>query len=233
MTTRTEILTTEVKIDRRTRIMLEARALLAQEGFEGLSLRKLADRAGVTVPTVYNLVGGKEQILLELVLEMIAVIKKVLESIDEDEPLTRAEAIVLLAIAEIERAPDFHRAALLAIDAFDRDGAQTDWDSIEQQAAEMQEEAAKAARRKGLLEGRINANLIAAQIFRTYRSASRDWAFRRCDLVEFRRIALTGVYLGLAADASETFRRVLVRKLKALGRRAEANVKRDRNFRSD
>jgi AcrR family transcriptional regulator len=218
MATGTASLATEVKIDRRTRIMLEARALLAAEGFEGLSLRRLADRAGVTVPTVYNLVGGKEQILLELVLEMIAVIKKVLEGIDEDDPLTRAEAIVLLAIAEIERAPDFHRAALLAIDAFDRNGARTDLAGVERKAAEMQEGAAVTARRKGLLEGRINAKLIADQIFRTYRSASRDWAFRRCDLAEFRRVALTGVYLGLAADASETFRRVLVRKLKALGR---------------
>jgi AcrR family transcriptional regulator len=208
---------TEVKIDRRTRIMLEARALLAAEGFEGLSLRRLADRARVTVPTVYNLVGGKEQILLELVLEMIALIKTVLEGIDEDDPLAQAEAIVLLAIVEIERAPDFHRAALLAIDAFDRAGGRTEWARMEQRAAAMQEAAAMAARRMGLLEGRINAKLIAAQIFGTYRSASRDWAFRRCDLGEFRRVALTGVYLGLAADASETFRRVLVRKLKALG----------------
>jgi AcrR family transcriptional regulator len=207
----------ETKADSRRRLLTEARALLAADGFEGLSLRKLADRAGLTVPTIYKLVGGNEQVLLELALEMIGVVEAVLKGIDEGEPLAQAEAVVLLAIAEIERAPDFHRAALLALDVLNRDGAQTDWTRLERQAAAMQERAALAARRKDLLEGRISAKLIADQIFRSYRGASRDWILRRSSLADSRRVALAGVCLNLAADASDKFRATLVAKLKRLG----------------
>lgn len=211
--------TRETKADRRARILTQARMLLSVEGFEGLSLRKLAARAGLTVPTIYNLVGGKEQILLELVLQMIASVETALDDIEETQPLERAEAIVLVAIAEIERAPDFHRAALLAIDHLDRNGSPPGWDRLSRQAAAMQEKATLAAQRIGVLEGTISASLIAEHIFRTYRSASRDWSLRRCSLPEFRRMALAGVYLGFAADASPGLRPLLARKLGKLGRK--------------
>lgn len=206
----------ETKVDRRDRILAEARALLEAEGFDGLSLRKLAVQARVTVPTIYNLVGGKEQILLELTSDWVAGIEVALSAIAEERPLERAEAVVCVAIAEIERAPGFHRAALLAIDALDRDAGHANWDRIGQRAAAMQEKAALAARQEGLLEGRIPARLIGEQIFRTYRAASRDWSCRRLSLPEFRRIALTGVYFAFAADACEPFRRVLAQKLREL-----------------
>lgn len=206
----------KAKEGRRTRILAEARALLSAEGFEGLSLRKLAARAELTVPTIYNLVGGKEQILLELVLAMIASVEATLADIAEDQPLERAEAVVLEAISEIRRAPEFHRAALLAVDHLDRHAAPPGWDRLERQAAAMQEKAALAAQRQNILEGHIPASLIADQIFRTYRSASRDWSHRRCSLPEFRRVALAGVYLGFAADASPAWRPILVEKLKNL-----------------
>ncbi|MFM8940255.1 MAG: TetR/AcrR family transcriptional regulator, partial [Phenylobacterium sp.] len=84
----------ETKVDRRDRILAEARALLEAEGFDGLSLRKLAVQARVTVPTIYNLVGGKEQILLELTSDWVAGIEGALSAIAEERPLERAEAVV-------------------------------------------------------------------------------------------------------------------------------------------
>lgn len=207
------------KEHRRARILAEARTLLSAEGFGGLSLRKLALRAGLTVPTIYNLVGGKEQVLLELALGMVASVEAALDDIAESQPLERAEAVVLVAISEIRRAPAFHRAALLAIDYLDRDAAPPGWDRVGRRATAMQEKAALAAQRLGLLEGRISARLLASQIFRTYRSASRDWSLRRCSLPEFQRIALAGVYLGFAADASPAWRPILAAKLKHVDRR--------------
>jgi AcrR family transcriptional regulator len=207
----------ETKADRRDRILTEARALLAAGGSEGMSLRRLATRARVTVPTIYNLVGGKSQVLLELTTELVVEIEGALEAIAEVRPLERAEAVICGAISAFERAPEFHRAALLAIDALDRDARGPDWDRLGERASAMQEKAALAAQAAGLLEGRIPARLIGEHIFRTYRSASRDWSRRRLSLAEFRRIALSGVYLAFAADASEPFRRHLATRLNRLG----------------
>ena len=54
---------TLVKQERRDRILSRAQELISQKGFEGLSIRVLAARAEVSTPTIYNLVGNKEDIL--------------------------------------------------------------------------------------------------------------------------------------------------------------------------
>ena len=56
---------------RRETILREARSLIADEGFEALKIRDLAARAGLTVPTIYNLVGGKNEILTVIIDEML------------------------------------------------------------------------------------------------------------------------------------------------------------------
>ena len=56
---------------RREAILREARSLIANEGFEALKIRDLAARAGLTVPTIYNLIGGKNEILAVIILSLI------------------------------------------------------------------------------------------------------------------------------------------------------------------
>ncbi len=207
----------ETKEDRRARILMCARQLMGEGGFDGLSLRKLAAASDVTVPTIYNLIGGKDEILFELVASMIEKVEVALEDIDEDHPLEKAEAVVIVATKDIECDPDFHRAAHLAGDYLERSscGLETS-NKLGRRAATMQENAARAAQERGLLEGRISARLIGEQIFRNYYSAASAWAYRRMSLEEFRRIAMLGVYLNLAADAKPSFRDTLIKKIKAL-----------------
>ena len=48
---------------RRQRILQAARVLLAQGGLGALSMRKLAEEASLSVNTLYNLWGTREEIL--------------------------------------------------------------------------------------------------------------------------------------------------------------------------
>ena len=48
---------------RRERILDLARDIIAEKGFDGLNLRDLAEKAGVTKPTIYNLIGDKETLI--------------------------------------------------------------------------------------------------------------------------------------------------------------------------
>jgi AcrR family transcriptional regulator len=52
---------------RRQRILESARTLLTEDGQDGLSMRKLAKEADLSVTTLYNLVGSKEDILRALI----------------------------------------------------------------------------------------------------------------------------------------------------------------------
>ncbi|MGH9362599.1 MAG: TetR/AcrR family transcriptional regulator, partial [Thermoanaerobaculia bacterium] len=54
----------EHKAERRARILAAARELIAERGYEGLTMRDLAHASRVSVPTLYNLFGGKQAILL-------------------------------------------------------------------------------------------------------------------------------------------------------------------------
>ena len=60
---------------RRTRILAEARGLLARGGFDAMNLRDLARLADVMVPTIYNLIGNKEEVIVALTGKKRAAVK--------------------------------------------------------------------------------------------------------------------------------------------------------------
>ena len=49
--------------ERRQRILAAAREIIAGRGYEALTMRELARASRVTVPTLYNLIGGKQAVL--------------------------------------------------------------------------------------------------------------------------------------------------------------------------
>jgi hypothetical protein len=53
-------------------------------------------------------------------------------------------------------------------------------------------------------------------IIRSFRISCRAWALRHCSIDEFRRTALSDLYVTLAADAVDTFHRQLIKKFSQL-----------------
>ena len=51
------------KADRRVRVVEAARSILGTEGVEGLSMRVLSVESGVSLPTIYSLIGGRDDVL--------------------------------------------------------------------------------------------------------------------------------------------------------------------------
>lgn len=208
---------TATKSDRRTRIIDEARRLIGAHGFEGLSLRKLAAASEVTVPTIYNLIGGKDQILTELFADWVGMIEQELTKIDEDHPLDKAEAVVVVATRMIGENKEYFRSAHIAADHIERtDQSVDEWKQLGSRSASMQENAARLAQEQGLLRGDVPARVLGEQIFANYRVASSSWTYGRISLERFRHDGLLGVYLYFLSDATEAFRPVLLKKLEAL-----------------
>ena len=59
-------LRTANKQRRRQQILLAAHDLIARQGVRALTMRSLADEAAVSVPTVYALVGGRDDVIAAL-----------------------------------------------------------------------------------------------------------------------------------------------------------------------
>ena len=200
---------------RRSAILHHARKIIAREGFESLKVRNLASRAGVTVPTVYNLIGGKPEILSliieDLVAHLLAAQQRI--AIKDAENLFEAQINELATLFATNE--DYYRAAFIA---GDRNGLfeQQSASGIFSRSVVYPINACKLARKEKLLLGNIAADQLGRQIYGCYRLARQDWVNGYFNLDAFRRQALTGVFLCLAADASPAFRKRLVRKIQLL-----------------
>ena len=76
----------EINVEaRRRRILDAARSLIAKGGMAALSMRKLATEAGLSVTTLYNLYGVRDEILHALIDD----------AVDRIEPVLDAEAPIV------------------------------------------------------------------------------------------------------------------------------------------
>jgi AcrR family transcriptional regulator len=202
---------------RRERILDAARDILSHRGIDGFNVRDLADAAGVTVPTIYNLIGKKTQILELLTFDMLERFKQEFGEREYPDALARIEGSVIGPTSLYGNDEDRYRAALLAAEELDRLGA-GDWprNAVSAGAEQIQIDACVAVRDEGLTLGAIDPERLGEQIYRGSRILWREWVSREISIDEFRDKALLGVYIGLAADATPEFHTELIAKISAL-----------------
>ena len=96
--------------ERRERILEAARGLIESRGYQGLTMRDLARISGVTVPTVYNLIGSKEEVLFATVEEQTRHFVADLERARGD-----LIAVVDATVSQLLRRPRYYRALVLVL----------------------------------------------------------------------------------------------------------------------
>ena len=202
---------------RRDRLLAEARALFTVHGFEALNLRELARLAEVTVPTIYNLIGNKEEVLVALFAEVLTEIEARIRDRASGDALERAGAVAVVSTDLFAEDQNYYRSAFLAVEFLNQSGAHHDKvTQIYAWGEHMATDGVVACEQAGLLAGRIAPALLGELILRSFRTTCREWAFAQISLDEFRRVALIDIYTTLAADAVDSFQSVLVNKIAAL-----------------
>lgn len=202
---------------RRVRILDAARRMLVAGGIEGLNLRALATSAGVTVPTIYNLVGNKEDLIASLFTQTLVEVEARMAAHVGTEPLELAEAVVTESTGLYAEDEDYYRTAFIAIEhlnqSSERHHAVAD---VYQWGERLTTAGCLACQQAGLLRGDIAPSRLGQLILRSYRVNCRAWAFRQMTLTEFRDHALADVYITLAADAVASFRNTLIEHVRKL-----------------
>lgn len=202
---------------RRERILAEARAVLSSKGFEALNLRDLAELSKVTVPTIYNLIGNKEEVLNAL---MLGTFDDFEVELVKQLPCPEAELPELMAdtlLGMIKGDQAFYRAAALANERAETTHKVAGGYGITRITIKrIFSDLCRTLLEEGLLKGDIAQITLAEQMTNNHHVIMRDWAHRIISLDEFRAQSLTGFYVTLAADAVATFQGELVSRLKAL-----------------
>jgi AcrR family transcriptional regulator len=199
------------KAKRRDEILAAAGRIIAAEGIDALSMRKLASAAEVSVATVYNLLGGKDDVLFALVETGMDRMDEALARIPLDDPLARAQAVVTVSAEYFADNADVFRPVCLAHRR--RETENTRARALAERAADMQRVALHAAASAGLLLDELDLDTLGAEIFSGWDVAATQWALGRVSAAGFKARALYSLYICLLAVATPATRAVLLDRL--------------------
>ena len=97
--------------DRRTRIVKAARKLLAEEGYDRVTMKRVAKEAGVAQGLIHYYFSGKDEILLEVLMEASGEYaretQRLADSLPEGADL--AEAALAATRERVSRMPEWYR----------------------------------------------------------------------------------------------------------------------------
>ncbi|GHD26608.1 TetR/AcrR family transcriptional regulator [Halioglobus pacificus] len=205
------------KEKRKEKILTVARNLIAQEGFDALTVNKLAQGAGVTIPTVHNLFGKKNDVVLALFQRLVDKVDDVLAEPELVDPIQASEAFLdnLLALYSSDEA--FYRAAFLGgerLGLFEHELNE----GVFKKSIRVAERLCERALEHGYLQGRLDSRWLAQQLFGSQRLARQDWVSGYIDLAHYRQQALIGMLITFAADATPALHERICDRVSQLAR---------------
>ena len=81
--------------DLRTKISDAAQDLFLKDGIDGVSMRKVAERVGVTAPAIYRYFRDKDELLAEIIASGLRMLEDYLKpALEADDPLDRLHLLI-------------------------------------------------------------------------------------------------------------------------------------------
>lgn len=197
---------------RRAAILAAARALIREHG-PHVPTERIAQRAGLSTATVYNLVGPREQLLGLLLSAQFEQLRDVVASMKRVDPFRVGEAVVAVSadmfVADsglwIHVVQELRGAFGARVRPF-----------LSFQPIDLQREAMQTAKALGMLSREADPEMTAAQIYAAYNGALFLWAGGFFTDDAFRSHARAGYWAILAALGAGEHRRRALRELHAL-----------------
>ena len=194
---------------RKQKILDEARGLITSKGFEAFTLSELAQRAGVSIPTIHNLFGKKQEVFETLCDEMVVKVNEAVSEPDLTDPIEAVQAYInnLLELYRSDEA--FYRAAFVAGERTGLFEHQLP-SGIFNRSLKIAKQICQRGLDHGYLKGDIDTDWLAEQLFGCQRLARQDWVNGYINLERYRVQVLIGMYMTFAADATPEFRKRLL-----------------------
>jgi AcrR family transcriptional regulator len=205
--------------ERRERILDAARKLIRTKGEEGLSMRALADLAGVSLVTPYNLFGSKGEILVVLFDATLDQLAARVARVAARDPLARTLAVADTTVDIYTADSRYYRPLLKALlgsgEPIHRSFAR---------AIEIWKSALEAAVADGTLLPRVSVELVARQLMVNCVGVLELWVHEELDDEGCRSQMLYGSMLCLRAVVDDAHARRLLARLTALQRNVPAKL---------
>ena len=197
------------KATRRAHILATAAGLLADEGPEGLSMRRLADAAELSVNTIYNLIGPRDLVMSSLVEQVLEAIEPAVEAEAPADPIDRCVAVIEQSTAHVIDNRALTRPLALEIFASDSPASNT----AHQRGTAMMRSAIEDAQAAGSLEPAFGSSTFAETVYAMWSNAALRWAHGAISDEGFLACGVHGLHLALFAAGADTTRDRLRRDL--------------------
>lgn len=215
------------KQERGERILEATRELLAERGYAAVTVRELAGRCGVSVPTLYNRFGGKDELIAEAVRSQFS---EVLGFVDGDaEPIGHRRLMALIGrIADgVVELANYNRSLLQAFSQVRETGAihqglaQELVSAIVVQLNEM--------KRRRQLGDWVDPGVLSAQIATACIAASMTWSGRVISDAGLKPFMEHAVGLLLVASTRGASREDLLERVKQAQSRIAPELQADKS----
>ncbi len=166
-------LMTENRLARRAAIMETARQMIAERGYEAITIRDLAEACRVSVPTLYNQFGGKDQLLAAAIEDHFVGDPDQIKIKTSFHGLERIFAILDFITEQFLEAPEFHRRLLEAFGSLD--SVQQVQRSITVSLAQEITQELETMQGRDELRSWVDTALLAGQVTTAFVSSTILW----------------------------------------------------------
>lgn len=204
------------KTDRRERILTAAKQLLASSGYDALTMRDLAETARVSVPTIYNLIGGKHSVLVELFEEMFMGVSQSVPNDAEAPPLERVVAILEGGYRVLLDAPSYSRALVEMCLTSGEEEAQELRQSLDTRFIGLMACVLEDGKRQRCVESWVDGVAVASTMYAGYISSLLRWAKREITDEQLPAISNASAFLALLGVTRGAMREAAQCRFRAL-----------------
>jgi len=186
---------------RRAQILATIRRLLTEEGFEGVTVRRIAQASGHAVQTIYNLVGPRDRAIVEAISEYTRYVGRTASPRPEDPQAVMG--IIDCWLQSVEAAPEFCRQVSLIFFT----PAREVFYSFRDRELKGMHGLLSRQQKCGAIRPEVNIRDLAEQLVLFASALCLEWSDRPFPIEQLRRRLYSG-YANLLAGAIPTARRI-------------------------
>lgn len=198
---------------RREAILAAALELLIEGGLGALTLRALAVKAGVSVPTIYNLIGGRMQIMRDLTVARISSLRAAISDQSAASHIERVLAIESAAVDHFISNAEEAKAVFRARDLLRLSEIGPGAENIPAGPSSLVTATVRDAVLSGELAPDTNIEFVGDKIFRTFWHCILDWVMSNVDDAGFREAVTYHICLHLLPNAQGIGKEMLIDKI--------------------
>lgn len=196
--------------ERTRRDVLDAAgSLIADDGVDGLTMRKLAERAGVAVATLYNQFGDRDGVLVAFVSSGLDQLEIDLDAEPPVGPVDTTRALLDAFDVTFSTEPEVWRPIFASLKS--GDGVHGMGEVGDRVVQYIENDFAKAAA-DSMFAVDVDVEGLARHVFTTRMNRLEKWAHRVIDWDQYRASSRLGLELSLAAVLVDPFRSEALRR---------------------